>query len=254
LKKEVVINGNVMNFQGHPDRYLENLSENNEFALTQYAKNHIPDNATILDIGSNIGFISCLFASYNPNSTVHAFEPGAQNFNFLRQNIVGNNISNVIPHNLAMGATNYIGRFLENSAWGHLESSANIFEPNLETAVVKTVDQFVSELDFKSIDLIKIDVEGFEMQVLNGMEKTLSRFNPKVILEFNTFCLICQGRNDPYSFLEFIKYTFKHKYIFSRNQDEERLLSKLEDENFERNLLHKNIIEHGSVDDILLFN
>lgn len=90
----------------------------------------------------------------------------------------------------------------------------------METVVVKTVDQFVGELDLLSVDLIKIDVEGFERQVLDGMQTTLSRFNPKVILEFNTFCLICQGRNDPYSLLEFIKSTFKHKYIFSRNQNE----------------------------------
>lgn len=120
MNKVVVINDKEMIFEGHADRYLENLSEDNEFALTQYAKHHISSNSTILDIGSNIGFISCVFAGYNPNSTIYAIEPGIQNFNFLKQNIIKNKISNVIPHNLAMGSTNYSGKFSENSAWGYL--------------------------------------------------------------------------------------------------------------------------------------
>ena len=254
MHKEVEVNGRNFKFEGHPDRYLENLSESNEFALAEYAKHHIPKGAKILDIGANIGFISTLFASYNPSSIVYSLEPGAENFNFLKQNIAVNELGNILPHNIALGNSNYFAEFEENSAWGHLGGNKKQSNPTVGLTRVKTVDQFVLDEGIESVDLIKIDVEGFERQVLEGMTFTLNEFNPKVIIEFNTYCLICYGRTDPFSFLELIKEKFEFKYIFSRTRQETNLFSKLENFDFEKKLIHLNIIEHGSVDDLLLFN
>ncbi|HEV7416276.1 MAG TPA: FkbM family methyltransferase, partial [Tianweitania sediminis] len=56
---------------------------------------------------------------------------------------------------------------------------------DVETAKVRTLDGFVSAAGLQKIDFIKIDVEGFEMNVLRGGREAIQRFRPSIIMEFD---------------------------------------------------------------------
>ena len=53
-----------------------------------------------------------------------------------------------------------------------------------------SIDAIVAELSLQRLDLIKIDVEGFELDVLKGALQTIRRFRPRIVAEFNSFALI----------------------------------------------------------------
>lgn len=243
-----------LSFVGHNDSYLNHLELGGEdYFIDFMSKGYLSGDPTIFDVGANIGFISAIFSLYNPKSQIYAFEPGESNFNYLSQNIESNNLDNVQTFNLALANSNGYQKFNENSAWGYLENEQLDSKSIGAKVRVMTIDQFIFENKVKKVDFIKIDVEGFEKHVLDGMTETLEMFNPKVMFEFNSFCMLAYGKVNPLDFLNQISSKFKYIFRFNRNNKKE-LLEKMELENFALSALHHNIVHHGSVDDFLVFN
>ena len=108
-----------------------------------------------------------------------------------------------------------------------------------------TLDAFVDEHDLQRIDLIKIDVEGFEPEVLAGARRTLERFHPSVLLEFNSFTLIAYGNHNPRTLLETLLDTFPHVYRFQAGK-----MIEIRDDASRLAFLHDNLVKHGCVDDL----
>jgi FkbM family methyltransferase len=247
LMNEILIFDKVLMFDGHADQYLNHLSQGGEKNFLTFAKQYIQDGSTIIDVGANIGFVSSVFSSVNPNGKIYALEPGDLNYSFLTKNIAINKLMNVIPFKLAVSNKSGFSYFNENSAWGYLEERVGI------TKVI-TLDEFVEEEKLLQVDLIKIDVEGFEDQVFEGMVNTLSRFNPKVIFEFNSFCMLCYGKRNPLEFMKKISENFSTIYRFNKEFGEKDLLLACSLENFAVESLHQNIVFDGSVNDYLVYN
>ena len=115
---------------------------------------------------------------------VHAFECSPKSFNYLCANIALNDLHyKVTKHNVALGATTGTGTYyirdpVEGGGNGlYLEGDAHVATLQVP---VRTLDSF--ELD--NIGIIKIDVEGYELQVIQGAVKTLIRNNfPPILFE-----------------------------------------------------------------------
>ena len=128
---------------------------------------------TILDIGANFGLASLYFTSIYPDALIYAFEPASANYKYLLSNI--SPFGNIKSFNCAISSKQgEIKLFVDgkHGGWNSLIGSSDKFE------VVKTLslDDFVKEHAITSIDLIKIDVEGAEMDILSnfkGLSKTL---------------------------------------------------------------------------------
>ena len=61
-----------------------------------------------------------------------------------------------------------------------------------------TLDILVKQLGLKRLDLVKIDVEGFELDILKGAIETIKTFNPRfVVVEFNSFAICCNRNQSP---------------------------------------------------------
>jgi FkbM family methyltransferase len=129
---------------------------------------HIPLNeqSVVLDIGANIGVMTRIFAERAGH--VHAFEPAPRALALLRENAP----PNCTIHPVAIGDHEGVARFAELEA---LDES-HLAEDGLEVAL-RTVDS----LGIRP-DLIKIDVEGYEPQVLKGATETLRR-GPMLMFE-----------------------------------------------------------------------
>jgi FkbM family methyltransferase len=136
------------------------------------------------DIGGNIGFYTCLFATLVGNQgQVVTFEPISATSEFLGENVRLNGFRNVMLKRVALGEVP--GRqqvFLDqpDEAQGtvSLNTTAGVYSEMIE---VETIDNIAARLP--APDLIKIDVEGYQMKVLMGGDKFFSSHNPMIMAE-----------------------------------------------------------------------
>lgn len=140
----------------------------------------------VFDIGANVGSYSRLFArAVGPAGRVHAFEPDPLACTLLRRSCRG--LGNVEIHEVAAGendgtAVLYCSRVnradnrLHDS---HLPSEGG--EERVEVAVVP-LDQYCTARGMERLDVVKIDVQGFETAVLRGSRGSLRRLRPRHLL------------------------------------------------------------------------
>jgi len=135
-----------------------------------------------VDIGANIGSYTILAAGHVGASVV-SVEPVPKTFEHLRNNISINQVANkVVAYNLALG--NEKGQISFTSTLDTMNHVATASESNTIQVPVDTLDAIMEKE--KEPVLLKIDVEGFETNVLKGASQTLSRKNLKaIIIELN---------------------------------------------------------------------
>jgi FkbM family methyltransferase len=146
-----------------------------DVALMSYLWDTLTPADTYFDIGANAGFYALL--AHRKGATVHAFEPFPSTFQILRKNCEGKNI---FAWNLAMSDSNE-GVYMKRDERYPDFSGWNAVSPDGDIPVASTsLDQF-------SIvpTVMKVDVEGHEMQVFRGAQKMLKKYHPKIIAEGN---------------------------------------------------------------------
>lgn len=149
-------------------------------------REYVTAGATVYDIGANIGYVSLSLAKQvGPTGRVIAFEPIPRNANSFRQNIELNGVRNVQLFEAA--ASDKCGeaviRFAENLTTASLvwhRHDPRATELNIKTVVI---DELVDIGDLGYPTFVKIDVEGAEGFVLQGMRRTIARAQPVVFLE-----------------------------------------------------------------------
>lgn len=145
---------------------------------------------TVLDIGANLGQSAIALSYAFPGSVIHSFEPIPECFKILKE--VSNQLPNVTVNNFALGEEKgeYSFRLNEYSASSSLltiaEGHVRHFPHTSSTTETKVnvvkLDDYVKEADTGSRILIKMDVQGFEKQVILGGFSTFSSTSV-VILE-----------------------------------------------------------------------
>jgi FkbM family methyltransferase len=134
-------------------------------------KKYTPTGGTLLDVGGNIGSITIALAEHvGPTGVIHIFEPSPKFFNIIKKNIALNNFSNIVSaHQVALGAksgTVFLNESVADDTTNHVAAEG--------TAVSQaTLDSFTTSLPH--IDFLKIDVEGYELEVLKGATETLNK-------------------------------------------------------------------------------
>lgn len=141
----------------------------------------------ILDIGANVGTHSLAFA--HSFTQVHAFEPNSSIWPSFERNVRINGFGNVTLHKLGLADRNEeLNLFLIAKTNYGLATFSTIEQYDLPlqkagTARVARGDQYLSERYVTQIDAIKLDVQGFEPEVLRGLTQTLERDRPFVWFE-----------------------------------------------------------------------
>lgn len=146
---------------------------------------------TFFDVGSHFGYFSLLARELvGPAGAVHAFDPTPSTFEMLRKNV--GHLSNVTTINAAAFSTETTLQFtdfgVEFSAYnsisggkltGEQEARAKLHQVNVKAI---TIDGYIERTGVKP-NVMKIDAEGAELEILKGMEKTLTVARPIVTLE-----------------------------------------------------------------------
>jgi FkbM family methyltransferase len=141
---------------------------------------------TVLDIGANIGMVTLWLSKLvGKNGKVHSFEPNSKLQEILAKTLDHNRADNVCLHKIALGEKE---RRLElripkdNAGAASLIHNRNLNDCNIVKVLVRPLSEIVAEEGIKSIRLIKIDVEGFEAEVLHGGKEVLKSIRPEAIL------------------------------------------------------------------------
>jgi FkbM family methyltransferase len=118
----------------------------------------------VYDVGANIGETCLVFS--RQCSTVYAFEPDPVTYERLKEHLLQNEVKNVTAFAFALGSANQKVSLLRTA---HNSGGNRIATENQGVAIeVRRLDDLIREQNLKMPSLIKIDVEGYEMQVLQG--------------------------------------------------------------------------------------
>ena len=156
----------------------------------------------VIEIGANVGVYSIFFDALmkaRPTcrlQTVASFEPSLEAFQRLLRNLQVNDASRVLPFRAAVADASGFRHFFEplgdeNSCSTHLtngsfkEEFAGIFSDVVKKRVVAVHGVTDLEFFFRAYSklLVKVDVEGFEPELLRALQDTISRFRPDLIIE-----------------------------------------------------------------------
>lgn len=142
----------------------------------------------VFDIGANAGYYTVLSARLaGPQGRVIAFEPAVRNLAYLYRHVTLNRLTNVTIVPAACSHAMALAFFSQgpNCATGHLGAEN---ERQGDPVVTVSVDDVAQQLDLLP-DIVKIDVEGAEMNVLQGMQATLQKAKPAVLLSVHSEAL-----------------------------------------------------------------
>ena len=244
----VTLAGRQFTLHGDPgDPYFANAQgiARQHAALEAWGRANLPPDAVIVDAGANIGLTTLLLAALAPHGHLHAFEALPANARHLRETLAANGIMNCTVNAVALG--NRPGTLQMHGAGSSAHVATDgLGQPAPGDIVVTTLDAYAAAAGLARLDLIKIDVEGFEPAVLEGAAGVIGTFSPPVFMEFNSWCLSFFHGVSVRDFAYQLWDAFKVCCLDEAGQ--EHLAGKGDAAAF----LHDNIVLHGAVDDVLL--
>lgn len=203
---------------------------------------------TIVDAGASIGKTSQKFSQIFPDAIVHAIEPYPPFYECL-QKIASIN-KNISIHNFALSdldGTEYlkVNQFEATNSLLHTnKKSEKIFDDLLKTKeelLVKTIkiDSFFQSQELKNIDILKLDLQGFELTAMKGALQTLNRNQIGVILCEVIFADLYQNQNSPIQLLQYLveDHSFKIFNFYQHHHHHGQLVQ------VDAILLHSSIIK-----------
>ena len=210
-----------------------------EPATTHLFREFLTPGMVVVDIGANVGYFSLLAADLvGPAGTVYAVEPEPQNNAILRKNVHLNSYSNVrVIEKAVSNRTGPVQLFLsalDNGSHSISDAAARGVAGDVQVAAT-TLDDLLEDEGWPKVDLVKIDVEGAEMLVLEGMT-LLPRNSPqvKLVIEYCPFLLQASGVNpidllDKITGMDFhIEFIDENKGVLSsKNADPAAMTAKL---------------------------
>lgn len=181
--------------------------------LQQYLK----PGMTAVDVGSNIGYYALLESRLvEPGGRVIAIEPVPRNFEQLRLNIRKNGRSNVHLNQLAVADRNgtlpiYLSA---RSNWHSLLPTPS---SKTCTVTVSTLDAFLPGFELSSVDFIRMDLEGYEIQVIKGMRQILEVYRPHLLIELHPDLVGPDATIDYLRTLE--EFGYAPQFVFEQERD-----------------------------------
>jgi FkbM family methyltransferase len=127
---------------------------------------------TVFDVGANVGQSARKFRYAFPDARIFCFEPVESVFQELQQSVAAD--SRIECFQMAMGSSKGVGRVYLTD---HTTTSSLIEPENsrgFEEIQIDTVDSFAGQHGIETIDLLKVDAEGFDLEVLKGADSLLS--------------------------------------------------------------------------------
>ncbi len=178
-------------------------------------------NRVVIEAGTLNGVFTLFFAKQLQNGKVIAFEPNIVSYNLLLKNLKRNAVTNVIAFNEGLSNEvthlNYVsskytrgkGTFKKNKQVIIKKSRTKLIQGEINTT---TIDRCIEDNNLKDVYFVKIDTEGFEPYIIEGMSNCLSEHKPIIYFEIHGVTEH-EKQQDIYSIFKFL---FNHNYNISR--------------------------------------
>mgnify|MGYP001590521232 CR=1 FL=1 len=144
-------------------------------------KKRATENSIVFDIGANVGVWTVLLSRTCPSAKIHSFEPAPDTYKLLERNVLINQCLNVVANNIAASDNDGVVAFeVPNgvSIYGRVrpekqgqDDCGRFAHSDMYEVKCARLSDYCEKHDIEQIDFMKIDVEGFELQVLRGMEE-----------------------------------------------------------------------------------
>ncbi|KKM47637.1 hypothetical protein LCGC14_1558400 [marine sediment metagenome] len=172
--------------------------------MTKVLQDVVRPGMAVVDVGANIGYFSLILAeAATQEGLVYAIEPEARNYNLLLRNLSLNGyLTSIQPIQVAISNETLTGTLVVNDKYhgSHflLNQSLDPVDKRLTTTRIVSLDHLFENCE---IHFVKVDVQGAEMDVLEGMETLLDYEDIGIIWQYIPDCLVKFGR-DPKDFLD----------------------------------------------------
>ena len=223
--------GLIIHLNPNDDAVSQGIFRGNyEIEEIKLFKEMLHEDSIVIDIGANIGYYSLIASKYiGKKGKVYAFEPVPENYELLVKNIKANNLKNIIPIKKAVYKENtttmiYLDKYNKGS---HSIVKGNIPQYSGIGINIKTIklDDFLKENKIKKVDVIKIDTQGSEEFIFEGMKDLIkNNADLKILTEFWLEGLKRSGSN-PKKFLDKIKEDFEVSIIGDSKRDMNEFLN-----------------------------
>lgn len=198
------------------------MFKTHEPLTTKLLSKELKKGMTCLDVGGNIGYYTLLESNIVGNTgKVIAIEPSPPNFEHLKKNLSIQDAKNVDAYNFAAGDVDGEVNFLV-----YRESNGSFTIPDGETTNLpgdlikvqaKRLDTFLDELKINHVDFVRMDVEGYEHHIIEGMKNIIKNSKPMFQIEVHVTLL---GKEGTKKFLkEFQDFGYETKYYVPRDID-----------------------------------
>jgi FkbM family methyltransferase len=222
--KTVRVNGYNLSLLPNDDGISTELAlfNTHEPLNTKLLAKNLKKGMVCFDIGANIGYYTLLESKIvGDEGKVIAIEPSPVNFAQLQKSIQNENANNVELYQMAGGDQNGTIKFLLNSHSNLSRIILNEEKSNPEGIIVdvpvKKLDSFLDEFSIKKLDFIRMDVEGYEFNILEGMRNSIKKFRPMIQMEVHTFIL---GNKKTQNLLEWLMAEkYEINYFITRQLD-----------------------------------
>jgi len=219
----------------HKQLALDGIRENQ---ATRIMQKFISPNDVVLELGANIGYYVLIEAKIIKNGFIYAVEPSPENVNLLKKNVVLNNLRNIEICDIAIAdKTRRAELFLSKASNFHSLIKHKKSQHSQKSIMVRTetVDYFLKKR--KQITFLRMDIEGYETEVIKSMEKTfLSPKFRKIFVEIHPHNVSAKKMR---SFLEKMKtHGFKLEHAISHD-------------NFQRKILGQTRVEKLSLEQLM---
>ena len=232
-QKQIKLDGSIISINGYKMKTIPNdpgistelkIFGSHEPLNTKILSKIIKTGMTCLDIGGNIGYYVLLERQLvGDKGKVVAIEPVKRNYEFLQQNIALQNVSNISTYNFACGNKNGTVPFVidreSNGCWIVPDGVKNP-DPSRGTITnvpIRILDEFIEEISLNELDFIRMDVEGFELNILKGLKQSLEKFKPIISFELHKNFLGVDGTREIFELLD--KLDYKIESFVTRDLD-----------------------------------
>lgn len=219
--------------------------------IVNFLKKNLDNTSIFVDVGSNFGWHTIIASKYV--NKVYSFEPQKTIFEIQKSTVQDNKIENVVLYNKGVGNINE-RKSMESINYDY--QGVNTGDLSIGTGGEEIELITLDSLNLKRVDLIKIDVQGYEKFVIEGCVETIMRCKPILIIELENFQLnkfnynsleIFSRMKDLNYYPFFLDYLYPsdHVFVHMDNLSSFRLLNNNHIDKLDSNNELNNNLKHG---------